>query len=180
MRIKKRRLFWIWNFDKEEVWLNRMAAQGWALVAVHAPRYEFEESAPGEYAVRLELLDNWPTTQESARYIGFVEDTGAEYIGSVLRWVYFRRKVAEGTFDLFSDIDSRIRHLNRMLLMIGVVDIALVPSVVNIWRHYFDAPRPINLFASIFCSAAFAFLAFGVVRLFLKRRKLKKARTLHE
>jgi len=25
------RWFWVWDFEKEERWLNEMAAQGWAL-----------------------------------------------------------------------------------------------------------------------------------------------------
>ena len=53
-----RKWFWAWEFDKEEQWLNDMAAQGLALVDVGFCRYEFEECPPGEYQIRLELLEN--------------------------------------------------------------------------------------------------------------------------
>ena len=46
------KLFWVRQFDKEENWLNEMAAKGLALVGVGFCRYEFEECTPGEYNVR--------------------------------------------------------------------------------------------------------------------------------
>ena len=52
------RLFWAWDFDREEDWLNAWAARGLALVDVCGIRYVFEEGAPGEYEYRLELLEH--------------------------------------------------------------------------------------------------------------------------
>ena len=60
MRTTQYRWFWAWDFEKEEKWLNQMAAQGWALVSVGYCRYEFEACEPGSCAVRLELLDSLP------------------------------------------------------------------------------------------------------------------------
>jgi hypothetical protein len=34
-------LFWVWDFDKEEKWLNEMAAKGLSLVSVGFYKYEF-------------------------------------------------------------------------------------------------------------------------------------------
>ncbi|MBQ3859711.1 MAG: DUF2812 domain-containing protein, partial [Clostridia bacterium] len=51
MRTTVRKWFWGWDFDKEEAWLNEMAAKGLALVSVGLGRYEFEETEPGEYRV---------------------------------------------------------------------------------------------------------------------------------
>ncbi|NCC68815.1 MAG: DUF2812 domain-containing protein, partial [Clostridia bacterium] len=81
MRRTIHKLFPLWAFDKEERWLNEMAARGLALLSVGYSRYTFEESEKGEYAVRLELLDELPSHPQSERYIHFIEDTGAEYIG---------------------------------------------------------------------------------------------------
>ena len=51
-----------WDFEREEKWLNEMAAKGLSLVAVGLFNYTFEETPPGEYKVRIELLEKWPTT----------------------------------------------------------------------------------------------------------------------
>jgi hypothetical protein len=47
--------FWVWDFEKEERWLNEMALEGWALVAVGWCRYVFERCEPGAYMIRLEM-----------------------------------------------------------------------------------------------------------------------------
>ena len=128
MRKTVRKWFWVWDFDKEEQWLNEMAAQGLALVGVGFCKYEFEACEPGEYQVRLELLENQPSHTESQKYIGFIEETGAEQVGRFLRWVYFRKKTADGPFDLFSDLASRIKHLKRitaLILPISLVNLAI-------------------------------------------------------
>ena len=116
-RMTVRKWFWAWDYEKEEKWLNEMAMQGWALTSVGFCKYSFKRSEPGEYIIRTELRDH------DDAYISFMEDTGAEYIGRVVKWIYFRRKSELGAFDIFSDIDSRLTHLRnlrRMLLLIGL------------------------------------------------------------
>ena len=118
--------FWVWDFDKEEKWLNGMADSGWALKSVGFCKYTFEACEPGEYIVRLEMHDSDPS------YVSFMEDTGAEYVGRVVKWIYFRRKSALGAFDLFSDIDSRIDHLKRIYRLAWLFGIMnLIIGVMN-------------------------------------------------
>lgn len=78
------------DWAKEEKWLNEVAAKGLVLSSVGFCRYEFEESLPGEYGVKIELLENTLNHPESEQYIRFVEETGAEHIASWYRWVCFR------------------------------------------------------------------------------------------
>jgi hypothetical protein len=106
--------FSIGDYEKEEQWLNRMAAQGLMLTDVSLCRYVFEEGGPGGYVYRIELLEHRPSHPESARYIRFLEETGAQHVGSFRRWVYLRKKTADGGFELFSDLDSKIRHYKRI------------------------------------------------------------------
>jgi hypothetical protein len=61
------------DFEKEEMWLNEMAAKGLALVAVGFGAYTFEESLPGEIHIRLELLDNLPSHAKALNIIKFLE-----------------------------------------------------------------------------------------------------------
>lgn len=137
MRKIIRKWFWVWEFDKEERWLNEMAAQGLALVGTGFCKYEFEPCAPGEYQVRLELLENQPCHAESRKYIGFIEETGAEQVGTFMRWVYFRKKTADGPFDLFSDLESRIKHLKRIIALILPISLAnLAIGLVNVGNSF--------------------------------------------
>lgn len=173
--------FWIWNYDKEENWLNEMAAKGLHLTDVGFCKYTFEEGTPGAYSIRLELLNNVVTHKKSIEYIHFIEETGAEYIGSIARWTYFRKKIANGSFDMFSDIDSRISHLKRILVLIGVVGaMELYCGAINSIFCFLETGSQINLFSSVLCTSFAALILYGFVRVFHKYSKLKKERLLHE
>ena len=121
-----RKWFWVWDFEKEERWLNEMALQGWVLDGVGWCTYHFRRCEPGEYTVRLEMR----TYDES--YVAFMEETGAEFVGRMMAWIYFRKKAADGAFDLYSDIDSRIAHLDRIGKMLTVIGgLNLVIGILN-------------------------------------------------
>lgn len=180
MRTTRHKWFWAWNFDREEAWLNEMAAQGLALVAVGPLVYTFEDSAPGEYGVRLELLNDMPGTAKSKRYLEFVEQTGAEYIGSVTRWAYFRKRTADGVFDLFSDYDSRIRHLNRQLWLLGCVAVSQLSMGISNTASLAMRGPAIGIVAAALPLGLAALLCFGFARVHGLKRRLKCARRLYE
>lgn len=127
------KLWFVWDFDKEEKWLNEMARQGWVLVSVGFLRFTFERREPEEYIVRLEMRI---ADQE---YISFMEETGAEYIGRCFQWVYFRRRSELGAFDILSDIDSKISHLSRiyrMLIIVGALNLFLgILNSISLGRY---------------------------------------------
>ena len=179
MRKVIRKLFWAWDFDKEEKWLNEMASKGLALCAVGFCRYEFEQCKPGEYAVCLQMLENKPQHAESEKYIEFVEETGAEHVGSYLTWVYFRKKKEDGPFELLSDYASRIKHLSRIIKLIGVIGVFnLMAGCYNlflygIWGYAISLLGLINI-------ALTAFAGYGVYRLWKKCEKLKKEQQVFE
>ena len=180
MRRTVYKVFMMWNFDKEEKWLNEMAAKGLALVSVGACRYDFEDCAPGSYQVRLELLDNLPSHPESHCYIRFLEETGVEHVGTLLRWVYFRKQSTDAPFDLFSDIDSRIRHLNRMLWILGVLFGMNLINVANLLVQFITWEYSGTLVIVIVCALLLLLITYGFVRIMLKKNRLKRERRLHE
>ena len=180
MRQTIRKWFWAWEFNKEEKWLNDMAVQGKALVSARYMTYEFEDSAPGEYAVRLEMLENTPDSAEGKAYIDFVESTGAEYVGKVMKWVYFRKKTADGPFELHGDNATRIKHLTgimRLLAPLGVFNVGA--GVYNLcigiaWGSV----------VNVVCAAASGAVAWllyrGMVKLNEKKKQLEKDAQLYE
>ena len=158
-RIKK--CFWVWQFEEEERWLNTMALEGWVLDRVGLFGYEFLRCEPGEYTVRLEMHDH------DEAYLNFMAETGAEYVGRIVKWVYFRKKAELGAFDIFSDLDSRLNHLKRIGTMLRGVGLAvLVIGLVP--------PRnPV-------CLIAGAVLMYALGRIEGKKEALEKDRLLME
>ena len=169
------KVFWMWDFEKEEKWLNEMSVKGLQLCDVGFCRYTFEEGVPGEYLYRLELLEYWPSHDKSMEYIRFLEDAEVEYIGSMMRWIYSRKKAQSGVFNLFSDIHSRIKHLDRMLFLAGILLVCNLINTINSlfsWRFVYAV--------SIFCGIVSLLLGYGFLRLFFMRQKLKRESLLHE
>lgn len=174
--------FWVWDFEKEEQWLNEMAAKGLALQSVGIGKYTFDECLPGEYCIRLDMLKNSPTHPESEKYIRFVEETGAEHIASFTKWVYFRKKTDEGSFELYSDNGSKIKHLTRIirfLLPLAIFNLFagcnnLYMAITNFseisdWNYI----GIINLLFTVFA-------LIGCFKLYKKRKQLKNESDIFE
>jgi len=137
MKYTVRKIYTIGAYEKEEKWLNEMAAKGMMLTDVGFCRYVFEEGTPGEYIYRLELLNHLPSHAESVAYIKFFEETGVEYVSTILRWVYFRKKTEDGPFEIYSDINSRISHYKRVTSIANIASVLLfLLSIVYFWEAW--------------------------------------------
>ena len=176
------KVFWLWQYEKEEEWLNEMAAEGFALCGVGFCRYDFEEAQPGEWEVCLQYLEQGDPERE--RYLRFVEETGAEYVGHMLKWVYFRKKRTEDgeRFTLFSDRSSRILYLTSLIRFTTIVGGAnLLVGLSNVRLYFTSADRTglsllglVNIALGVFCLLA------GTVRLVKRRKKLREEENLYE
>ena len=161
-----RKWYWVWAFEKEEDWLNEMAMNGWLLESVGLCAYHFVRCEPGEYSIRLEMHPY----DES--YVDFMRETGAEYVGRMMMWIYFRKKTADGPFDLFSDIDSRISHLDRIGKMLSVV------GGLNLAIGFINSFSPARLgWVNLLCATL---LMYCLGRIHGKKEALEKERLLHE
>lgn len=109
------------NYEKEEKWLNSMAQKGMHMVDYTFCRYLFEEGEPGKYIYRIELLKEMPSHPESVAYLRFMEESGVEVVSTYMRWVYFRKKASEGSFEIYTDRAGKIKHAKRILGLVGVL-----------------------------------------------------------
>lgn len=179
MRTIIHKCFFIWNFDKEEKWLNEMAAKGLCLVSVGFCKYEFEDCLPGEYRICLQLLDKMPKHPESQKYIDFMEETGAEHVGTFTRWVYFRKKASEGDFELFSDHTSRFKYLTSIVSFIAlIVGLNLYIGLYNLFLVFF-LDSPFN-YVGLLNLAIALFGIPGTIKLWKKRKHMKQEAQLFE
>ena len=172
--------FWAFDFEKEEKWLNEMSAKGLHLDGVGFCKYIFKEGIPGEYTYHLELLENMPATPQSEQYIRFLEETGVEHVGSFFRWVYFRKKAADGEFKLFSDIDSRVKHLKRLTTMFGIVGMAEYVITFSNIMTYLEERQTGSLIGAFLTTACGLLLTYAFLRIYRQIRKLKKERLIRE
>ena len=161
-----RKLFFVWNFEKEERWLNEMAMEGWTLKKVGFFKYTFEKTAD-EYEIRLGMIGIPNTAQLST-----LKEEKVEYIGNILQWAYFRKKVADGDFELFSDLDSKIQHMKNIAYLLAVL------GAVNLFYGFMlfiNGSR-----GSIANLLAVTLLMYALGRIHGKKDELEKERDIHE
>lgn len=132
------RIFWAWNYEKEEKWLNDMSRQGWQLQKYTPFVYHFVRGEEGEYQYCLEFMDSRGGSRGMEDYLQFLRDSGIECVGRHYSWGYFRRKNDGTPFELFSDIASRVAHLDRILTLMGTFLFLLGYSFVSFFLTGLD------------------------------------------
>ena len=178
-----------WDFEKEEQWLNDMSAKGMAFTDYSWCRYVFTDAPANAYIYRIELLDNLPTHPESIAYLRFLEENGVEHVASYMRWVYLRKPASEGAFDIYTDIDSKIKHYQRIYILwttLMFVEFSAAFSNLAIGIVNLNIGERLGNFSYGNLTLGCMLLVFGLVFLALGiplRRKIKKLRqekTIHE
>lgn len=182
--------FSIAAYEKEEQWLNELSAKGMQLVSVGFCRYTFEEGEPGEYAYRLELLEHRAGHPESVAYIRFMEEMGVKHVATYLRWVYFRKKKDGEAFDIYSDLDSKIKHYDRIFsLAAAVFCLNLFAVILNADIHvvYFatngrlhGSPFAGNAMLGSINLALSIILGIFMIRIYRRKKKLKYEKRYRE
>lgn len=91
--------------DKEVTWLNEMAAKGWAMTGFSFCAYHFEPCAPGEYLYQVDFEGGAFSVSED--YREFMSEAGVEIVNVWGPYVFLRRKAGEGSFELYTDVESK-------------------------------------------------------------------------
>ena len=110
--------------DAETKWLNEMAEQGWAMKRFFAGFYSFEKCEPGQYVYQVDFGNRFFSVNEE--YRDFMQDTGVDIVQTWGFWIILRKQAGEGTFELYTDVDSTIEHytkIRRMFKAVAVVEI---------------------------------------------------------
>jgi len=173
-----------WRFEKEEQWLNDMAAKGLALKSYSWCRYVFEPCEPGEYIYRIELLDGRPSRQKNQEYLDFMRGMGIIPVATYMNWVYFQKRADEGPFELYSDAASRIKHYKRIIGMwLPIASINLASWGINMGNaiEYFNDGRGIWMILVVTVNLIVALLLYGMcISYWRNMRALKKENALNE
>ena len=98
--------------DEEEDWLRKMSLNGWAFKKFFLGFYTFEPCEAGEYNYQIDLLDSWKGDKDD--YASFMKNAGIEVIGQWWRWVYLQKKAADGPFEMYTDVESKIAQYRKI------------------------------------------------------------------
>lgn len=126
-RIEKR-LFLLWDFEKEELWLNEMMKEGWRLVKVGFCRYEFEECEPEQYRYYIEAIE------PDDEYLELVKANHVDHVGHIGQWNYYAKKTPGYFSELFNETSEKTTVekikdvLKIMCLVLGILFIIYTES----------------------------------------------------
>ena len=107
--------------DKETVWLNQMASEGWALKSFFAGFYKFEPCRKGEYIYQIDLGDTLYSVSDEYREL--MGELGVEIVVLWGYWIILRKRAADGPFELYTDVESKIEHYRKIRRMFKAVTI---------------------------------------------------------
>ncbi len=132
-------MFWQWQDDREEKWLEEMSASGWHLAALKGiAAYRFEAGSPKQYNYRLDFQEIGK--QQRDDYLALFTDAGWEHLGEKSGWNYFRKPQAtDQPAEIFTDTSSKIAKYKRVLttqVMMFAIYFALwmvLPKDTGLW-----------------------------------------------
>lgn len=167
-------------FEKEEVWLNVMAAQGWNMVKPGFRRATFEQGAPGEWIYRIQVLPQHARRPESKEYFEFMRSASVELIKAGDQLAYFRKRASEGPFELFTDPESVLaytRNLRRWwVAQTTFAAVITVPPMINLLPAGRLTEKPVLDWTVlvVWVSLVAATLVLNVVRLRQLDRRVRE------
>ena len=124
--------------DKEIQWLDQMAEEGYALKSFFAGIYSFEPCEKGAWQYQIDIGKGFFSVNRG--YAQFMEEMGVEIVQAWGPWVILRRQRMEGEFQLYSDVDSRIEHYKKILLMFKLITfIELLCLLFEVYAAVCDA-----------------------------------------
>lgn len=147
MKTKKEwKYFNIFQYEKEQEYLNDMHKKGWKLTKVNGlGTYHFEECEPEDVVYQLDYNKEGRANKEE--YVAMFADCGWEYLFDFADYSYFRKSKAEMNNEesIFSDEQSRYEMMERVckgrLLPVLVLFCAgIVPQFIfniTIYHNYF-------------------------------------------
>ncbi|MBS5111648.1 MAG: DUF2812 domain-containing protein [Coprobacillus cateniformis] len=107
------KMFLYTDYQKEEKWLNLMSQNGWNLLDKKGFIYYFIS----DNITYIYKKDCFPVNKKSdfiKDYLELNSDNGVVLFLKKGNWYYFRRDINRGSYDLYSDNESKLIYLGRI------------------------------------------------------------------
>lgn len=167
------KLFFVWQDEKEERWLRKMALEGWHLVGIKGlTKYQFIKGEPQDYYYKLDFKNK---QMDHDDYVGIFEAAGWEYVGNMMLWHYFRKLGMDGQMpEIYTDNQSKVDRNKRILVMLySILGLNLFAGGFNL-LNYFMGGYDINLKVSFLSILAVCLLAYAVYKIREKNKMLSE------
>ncbi len=173
--------------EEMERYLNEMSHEGWQCCEIVRDELRFARGEQDEYTYRVQYFYE-SRDGEKDDYLRTLGETGAALVGEYGEALILRKKTADGAFELYSDLDSKIAALEKRRShyrsgMIGALIMLLMWVEVNYrsisrngFEGWLETQTPVNMGLTVLIVAGL--LAGGIAGMISVRREGKKIEEL--
>ena len=172
--------------EEMEHYLNEMSREGWQCCEIVRDELRFVRGEQDEYTYRVQYFYE-SRDGEKDDYLRTLGETGAALVGEYGEMLILRKKTADGAFELYSDLDSKIAALEKrrshyrsgmlgaliMLLMWVEVDYRSISR--NGLEGWLETQTPVNMVLTVLIVAGL--LAGGIAGMISVRREGKGSKS---
>ena len=189
MRRVIHKLFYIWELDKEECWINEMAAHGYGLTRAGRFSFEFDEVEPNKYIYKTLFLSGTGYSKKNTDFYRFLEEMGItmvnriNYPGTCCVYTRALKEDYPNGIELYSDIDSKINYDKVIMWYLFFCFFASITGAIPNIYMALEPTNGVRIFNFMTAGLMVAFAAIAIVSFFkrlINIRKLKKERKIHE
>lgn len=166
----KFKVFFAWQDEEEEEWLEEMSLDGFHLKPPPFPMvYRFERGDPKRFVYRLDFKSS--PKKDFETYVQLFADAGWEHVGSMGSWQYFRTQAKEGEQpEIFTDNASKVQKYQRLMLFLVIFFPLYFMMMVNLA----NSERDISNCVGLVMGAVIVLYTYAMVRIMLRIYQLKK------
>lgn len=165
-----------WEDEKEEKWLEQLAADGWKLISVAPYVYKFQRSEPEKVFFRLDYKNT--LDKDYQEYLTLFKDSGWELFATYANWQYFKIKPENNEVpEIYNSGKAKAQKYRRLLL--GIV--AFMPIYIVLLNPVFRYSESESIRSGfgfidvirIITTLFVLFMAYAFLRILAKIKKLE-------
>jgi hypothetical protein len=164
-----------WDDEKEEKWLEQMAASGWHLKSVAPYFYTFQRGDPETVTYRLDY--KFTLNKDYGEYAAIFQDSGWELVSMMGNWHYYRIKTENhSTPEIYNSGRAKAQKYRRLLafLLSFLLIYLLLFNPLRLLRHEDQgAFTPFYDVTLILAIVLVVLMVYAVIRIAVKIRKLE-------
>lgn len=131
--------------EEMERYLNKMSHEGWQCCEIVRDELRFVRGEQDEYIYRVQYFYE-SRDGEKDDYLRTLGETGAALVGEYGEVLILRKKTADGAFELYSDLDSKIAALEKRRSLLPQRDARRAGAGAVKWETCLQGNLTVRLF----------------------------------
>jgi hypothetical protein len=167
------KVFFAWQDEKEEKWLEEMAAKGWFLDKVSPYLYSFTKGTPKRIVYRLDYKNSFD--KDYSDYQNLYKDSNWELVGVFSNWHYYKTSSENQISpEIFNSDRSKAQKYRRLLYFVLPLGLLIVSPIAHLLdRDASTGFDPLMLLLKGFYLLAVLLYLYSLIRVLIKIKVLE-------